>query len=36
MARRLIANYIAFYNKERFQKKLSDRSPVEYRKTIAA
>ncbi|WP_442951694.1 IS3 family transposase [Paenibacillus sp. GYB003] len=32
----MIANYITFYDEERFQKKLSDRSPVEYRKTIAA
>lgn len=28
--------YISFYNNERFQKKLGDRSPVEYRKAIAA
>ncbi|WP_375295254.1 IS3 family transposase, partial [Paenibacillus sp.] len=26
----------AYYNYERFQKKLGDRSPVEYRETIAA
>ncbi|WP_414694749.1 IS3 family transposase [Paenibacillus sp.] len=25
-----------YYNTERFQKKLGDRSPVEYRETIAA
>lgn len=35
-ARLLIAEYIEFYNHERFQKKLGDRSPVEYRKAIAA
>jgi Transposase and inactivated derivatives len=34
-ARRLIAEYIEFYNHERFQKKLGDRSPVEYRMAIA-
>ncbi|WP_375295302.1 IS3 family transposase [Paenibacillus sp.] len=27
---------MAYYNYERFQKKLGDRSPVEYRETIAA
>jgi len=31
-----IAEYILYYNTERFQKKLGDRSPVEYRETIAA
>lgn len=31
-----VNEYISFYNNERFQKKLGDRSPVEYRKTIAA
>lgn len=35
-ARLLIAEYIEFYNHERFQKKLGDRSPVEYRKAFAA
>nr|WP_246021342.1 IS3 family transposase [Paenibacillus lentus] len=35
-ARRLIEEYIEIYNYERFQKKLGDRSPVEYRKAIAA
>ncbi|WP_435368038.1 IS3 family transposase [Paenibacillus pasadenensis] len=35
-ARRLIAEYIEFYNQERFQKKLGDRSPVEYRIAVAA
>jgi len=34
-ARRLIAEYIDFYNHERFQKKLGDRSPVEFRMAIA-
>ncbi|WP_420901840.1 IS3 family transposase, partial [Paenibacillus alvei] len=27
---------VSFYNHERFQKKLNDRSPVEYRETVAA
>ncbi|WP_373426109.1 IS3 family transposase [Paenibacillus radicibacter] len=31
-----IQEYVAFYNYERFQKKLNDRSPVEYRETVAA
>ncbi|WP_414694752.1 IS3 family transposase [Paenibacillus sp.] len=31
-----MAEYILYYNTERFQKKLGDRSPVEYRETIAA
>ncbi|HZG14918.1 MAG TPA: IS3 family transposase, partial [Candidatus Bathyarchaeia archaeon] len=31
-----IQEYISFYNHGRFQKKLNDRSPVEYRETIAA
>ncbi|WP_152397090.1 IS3 family transposase [Paenibacillus guangzhouensis] len=35
-AERLITEYIAYYNHERFQKKLGDLSPVEYRKAIAA
>jgi transposase InsO family protein len=35
-ARRMIAEYIEFYNTERFQKKLGDRSPVEFREAIAA
>lgn len=35
-AQELIAQYIDYYNHERFQKKLGDRSPVEYRETIAA
>ncbi|NEN82795.1 IS3 family transposase [Paenibacillus elgii] len=26
-----IREYVSFYNHERFQKKLNDRSPVEYR-----
>jgi putative transposase len=33
---KLIAEYIQFYNSERFQKKLGDLSPIEYRKSIAA
>jgi len=35
-ARRLIAEYIQFYNTKRFQEKLGDLSPVEYRESIAA
>jgi transposase InsO family protein len=35
-AERLIAEYVEYYNNERFQKKLGDLSPVEYRKAIAA
>jgi len=35
-ARKLIAEHIEYYNKERFQKKLGDLSPVEYREAIAA
>ncbi|WP_340673372.1 IS3 family transposase, partial [Brevibacillus agri] len=31
-----IAEYIEFYNTERFQKKLGDLSPVQYRESIAA
>ncbi|MCE0453786.1 IS3 family transposase [Brevibacillus sp. AF8] len=31
-----VETYIAFYNQSRFQKKLGDRSPIEYRKAIAA
>lgn len=31
-----IQEYVSFYNHERFQKKLNDRSPVEYRETVAA
>jgi putative transposase len=34
-ARKLIAEHIEYYNKERFQKKLGDLSPVEYREAIA-
>lgn len=34
-ARKLIAEHIEHYNEERFQKKLSDRSLVEYREAIA-
>ncbi len=35
-ARNMIAEFIEYYNKERFQKKLGDRSPVEFREAIAA
>lgn len=31
-----VSEYILFYNQNRFQKKLNDRSPVEYRETAAA
>jgi putative transposase len=31
-----VEKYITFYNQSRFQKKLGDRSPIEYRETIAA
>ncbi|MGG0816205.1 IS3 family transposase, partial [Paenibacillus alvei] len=31
----VINEYVSFYNHERFQKKLNDRSPVEYRETVA-
>ncbi|WP_139331600.1 IS3 family transposase [Paenibacillus macquariensis] len=34
-ARRLISEHIEYYNNERFQKKLGDRFPVEYREAIA-
>jgi putative transposase len=36
MARKFIAEHIEYYNHERFQKKLGDLSPIEYRKAIAA
>jgi putative transposase len=32
----IIHEYVSFYNQDRFQKKLNDRSPVEYRETVAA
>ncbi|TRY22098.1 IS3 family transposase [Brevibacillus sp. LEMMJ03] len=35
-ARKCVAEYIDYYNNERFQKKLGDLSPVEYREAIAA
>lgn len=35
-ARRFIAEYVHYYNTERFQKKLGDLSPVEFREAIAA
>ncbi|MDT9717442.1 IS3 family transposase [Paenibacillus sp. ClWae2A] len=31
-----VSKYILFYNQNRFQKKLNDRFPVEYRETAAA
>lgn len=31
-----VREYISFYNENRFQKKLNNRSPIEYRKTVAA
>ncbi|MFD1425721.1 transposase, partial [Kroppenstedtia sanguinis] len=31
-----VEEYITFYNKERFQKKLGDLSPVEHREKVAA
>lgn len=31
-----VSDYVSFYNHERFQKKLNDRSPVEYRHAVAA
>nr|WP_240436279.1 IS3 family transposase [Brevibacillus laterosporus] len=34
-ARKLITEYINYYNQERFQNKLGDLSPVEYREAIA-
>jgi putative transposase len=36
MARKYIAEHIEYYNHERFQKRLGDLSPIEYRKAIAA
>ncbi|EJL24705.1 transposase [Brevibacillus sp. BC25] len=35
-ARRMVMEYINYYNEERFQKKLGDLSPIEYREAIAA
>lgn len=35
-AEQLITEYVAYYNNERFQKKLGDCSPVEFREAIAA
>jgi putative transposase len=35
-AYRSVTEYVTFYNEERFQQKLGDRSPVEYRKAVAA
>lgn len=31
-----VSEYILFYNRDRFQKKLNNRSPMEYRETVAA
>ncbi|OAZ40496.1 integrase [Paenibacillus polymyxa] len=31
-----VREYISFYNENRFQKKLNNRSPIEYQKTVAA
>ncbi len=31
-----VREYISFYNENRFQKKLNNRSPIEYRETVAA
>jgi len=33
---KVVSEYITFYNLSRFQKKLNDRSPVEYRQAVAA
>ena len=35
-AYKAVEEYITFYNKERFQKKLGDLSPVEHREKVAA
>jgi len=35
-ARRMVTEYIHYYNQNRFQKRLGDLSPVEYREAIAA
>lgn len=35
-ARSQITNYISFYNEERFQDKLGDLSPIEFREKVAA
>lgn len=35
-ARSQITEYISFYNKERFQNKLGDLSPIEFREKVAA
>ena len=35
-ARSQITEYILFYNKERFQNKLGDLSPIEFREKVAA
>ncbi|MNK56210.1 Integrase core domain protein [compost metagenome] len=35
-AEKQVREYISFYNQSRFQKKLNNRSPVEYRETVAA
>ncbi|WP_040950169.1 IS3 family transposase, partial [Gorillibacterium massiliense] len=35
-AEKMIFDYITFYNNKRFQKKLGNRSPYEYRQAVAA
>ncbi|MNV70980.1 Integrase core domain protein [compost metagenome] len=35
-AEQQVREYISFYNKNRFQKKLNNRSPAEYREAVAA
>ncbi|WP_340390697.1 IS3 family transposase [Paenibacillus sp. FSL F4-0100] len=35
-ARSQITEYISFYNMERFQNKLGDLSPIEFREKVAA
>ncbi|QDY85108.1 IS3 family transposase [Paenibacillus polymyxa] len=34
-AEQQVCEYISFYNQSRFQKKLNNRSPVDYRETAA-
>ncbi|MNN95111.1 hypothetical protein D3C81_2138660 [compost metagenome] len=35
-AEKQVREYISFYNQSRFQKKLNNRSPAEYREAVAA
>ncbi|ADM70220.1 hypothetical protein PPE_02390 [Paenibacillus polymyxa E681] len=35
-AEQQVREYISFYNQSRFQKKLNNRSPAEYREAVAA